>query len=84
MDRREEVSNGGDVKDKVKRRLREEVKGGANERGDNACEGNVRLDDENEEHVGNSSPVECALFSVGNGARRCVTWARSCLFMYFG
>ena len=54
------------------------------ERGDNACEGNVRLDDENEEHVGNSSPVECALFSVGNGARRCVTWARSCLFMYFG
>ena len=65
MDRREEVSNRGDVKDEVKRRLREEVKGGANERCENACEGDVRLDEENKEHVGNSSPVECALFSVG-------------------
>ena len=73
VDRREEVSNRGDVKDEVKRRLREEVKGRANERGENACEGDVRLDNENEEHVGNSSPVRCALFLVGNGARRCVT-----------
>ena len=31
VDRREEVSNRGDVKDEVKRRLREEVKRGANE-----------------------------------------------------
>ena len=73
VDRREEVSNCGDVKDEVKRRLREEVKRGANERGENACEGDVRLDKENKEHVGNSSPVECALFSVGDGARRCTT-----------
>ena len=84
VDRREEVSNRGDVKDEVKRRLREEVKGRANERGENACEGDVRLDNENEEHVGNSSPVECALYSVGNGARRCVTWTNGCLFMYSG
>ena len=73
MDRREEVSNRGDVKDEVKRRLGEEVKRGANERGENACEGDVCLDKENKEHVGNSSPVKCVLFSVGNGACRCVT-----------
>ena len=57
VDRREEVSNGGDVKDKVKRRLRVESKSRANKRGKDACEGDVRLDDENEEHVGKSRSV---------------------------
>ena len=57
VDRREEVSNGGDVKDEVKRRLRVESKSRANERSEDACECDIRLDDENEEHVGKSRSV---------------------------